>query len=757
MIASNSSSSRALTNFRLLLLSLVTILGTQGSLAWTPLTTGGSGNQSGTVSRWNLETLDDERIPYFINPNRPEDAVPLIPADVTEEEIIDEVFAVFRAFTEAQGAEVQFRYEGTTEVDFAGDQMNVITFVSEGFDFPNESGLFTRIFAAIDPGPVQLAPGLVVQAQEPGQILDADVLVDPQVAFSVGLEQPIDEVTFDLRGALTSAISTMIGVDGSGLASSVFYLQATLGQAFPNRELSQDDEIAFASLYPDQDFLSSTGQIRGTITDEADDVVFGAHVVAIDAATGVVITSTLSGLSETGADGLPQQYSTSSGDYLLTGLPPGDYRVLVQPLDAPGEPVLAGVFGNGLDTLFVNASFQPFEIPGTTTVTAGEVTVGVSASVDDATPTSPIINPAIFVTDSSGTAFTQPVRLSPGDTRTLSVGGINLQDGATLIAGSTATAGSTDVSLGQLTAREADILIPITVSPDALPGPRVLTIANNNGSTVLPGGIVILPTPNPDVLPLAAILPASRSVMVGDLATVFATVINAGAVDALGCRISPITAVSGDFSFQATDPVDNAPVGAPNQLVDIAAGSSQTFIIAIQPTAAQPSTSLQLQFVCGDVDEAPSLAGLNTLQLAVSDSPVADVIALGATVNGNGIVDIPVVNGTGFFSVATINLGSSALITASVDTGATALPANLSICQTNPDTGACINPTAPSPTPVMATIEANETPTFAVFVQGQEAIGLDPAANRVFVRFTDENGVETGSTSVAVQTLTEPP
>ena len=49
-------------------------------------------------------------------------------------------------------------------------------------------------------------------------------------------------------------------------------------------------------------------------------------------------------------------------------------------------------------------------------------------------------------------------------------------------------------------------------------------------------------------------------------------------------------------------------------------------------------------------------------------------------------------------------------------------------------------------------IDANVTPTFAIFVTQTVTVSFDPAANRVFVRFLDESGMTRGSTSVAVRT-----
>src|SRR4029453_1398595 len=71
----------------------------------------------------------------------------------------------------------------------------------------------------------------------------------------------------------------------------------------------------------------------------------------------------------------------------------------------------------------------------------------------------------------------------------------------------------------------------------------------------------------------AATLPSSRSVQVGQPATFFATIINAGTTEANGCVIDKLSGVKGNLSFQATDPATNVPVGLPNTPVTIVPGS----------------------------------------------------------------------------------------------------------------------------------------------------------------------------------------
>lgn len=61
--------------------------------------------------------------------------------------------------------------------------------------------------------------------------------------------------------------------------------------------------------------------------------------------------------------------------------------------------------------------------------------------------------------------------------------------------------------------------------------------------------------------------------------------------------------------------------------------------------------------------------GLNTLLFSASAMPVSDIIALAATLNKDGIVNVPGTNGTGAFAVAAVNVVATETITASADTG----------------------------------------------------------------------------------------
>ena len=247
----------------------------------------------------------------------------------------------------------------------------------------------------------------------------------------------------------------------------------------------------------------------------------------------------------------------------------------------------------------------------------------------------------------------------------------------------------------------------------------------------------------------AAVLPSSRSVQVGTTATAFTTVINPGTATANGVGISLNTGIPANFSYQTTDPVTNLVVGTPNTPVNIPPGQRQTFVIAL--TAAGPVAPTDVAFAFGG-GNAPVISGVDTLLFSASATAVPDIVALAATANNDGIVNIPGANGNGVFAVATVNVGTSATITASADTGTAQLPVILFLCQTNPATSQCVNPPSPTTNPVTATINAGGTTTFGIFVAGTGTIPFAPATNRIFVRFRDAGGVVHGATSVAVRT-----
>jgi hypothetical protein len=88
------------------------------------------------------------------------------------------------------------------------------------------------------------------------------------------------------------------------------------------------------------------------------------------------------------------------------------------------------------------------------------------------------------------------------------------------------------------------------------------------------------------------------------------------------------------------------------------------------------------------------VAGLDTLLLSASATPTPDVIALAATIQNDGIVHVTGTPLQGVFAVATDNLGSGDTITVATNTGTVTLPITVTVCQTNPTTGVCLQTAA---------------------------------------------------------------
>jgi virginiamycin B lyase len=255
----------------------------------------------------------------------------------------------------------------------------------------------------------------------------------------------------------------------------------------------------------------------------------------------------------------------------------------------------------------------------------------------------------------------------------------------------------------------------------------------------------------------ASLLPGGRTVAPGAPATVFASMINGGAVTLDNCQVSlPDNAPLGlTISYQQTNPATNVPVGPNNTPFSLAPGGVETLLLTFQSATPLFAPGLKLNFNCSGTS-TPAMEGLTTVDLYFSADAVPDDIVIAASTTP-GIVEAPI-NGSSAFGVAMINDGGSSLngtpTQVSVDTGLAILPVTAAICQTNPATGACLQ--TPEQTQFV-TLPAGSTATFSVFVNATAGVPLNPIDSRVYVRFIefDETQgilVSRGSANIAVQT-----
>ena len=251
---------------------------------------------------------------------------------------------------------------------------------------------------------------------------------------------------------------------------------------------------------------------------------------------------------------------------------------------------------------------------------------------------------------------------------------------------------------------------------------------------------------------VAAVSPVARAVQVGTTVTVFATIINSGSATARRCSIERPASLPAELTYRTRNFTNNVlgTVGVP---ADIPSGGRQDFLIAMTPVSAF-SQNVRLIFSCINTAPAAIVSGLNTVLLTATDgAPPADLISIAVTNTNDGIMNVPL-NGTGFAALAAINIGATATIQASLDSNAVggaggSLQGNVSICQTNPGTGACL--AAPTPS-LSTTVNGGQTVTFSAFLTSNGMpIPFDPANRRLLVHFR-QAGIPVGSASVAVRT-----
>jgi hypothetical protein len=263
-----------------------------------------------------------------------------------------------------------------------------------------------------------------------------------------------------------------------------------------------------------------------------------------------------------------------------------------------------------------------------------------------------------------------------------------------------------------------------------------------------------------DTVLFAASLPAARSGLVGGTPmTLFTTVANTNRAAASQCRIGPTSGAPFTLEYQRTDATNTA-IGELNPTFDLAAGAFQTFVVAYTPTRAFAGNDFFLDIICQNGRVTP-IRGVNSVFLSASETPVPDILSIGATPSGDGVIRISSVGGISFLSAAAVNIGAGdpapdgmdapqaneATITVTADTGLANLPLDITLCETGAD-ARCL---AARSTSVESQI-GDSAKTFAVFVRASNDAGVafDPANARVYLRFTDGEGVVRSVTSAAV-------
>ncbi len=413
---------------------------------------------TGIELRWT-----DTPITYYINAN----GAPQIP---NGSEFLA-VHAAFDAWENVPSAAVDFDFGGTTPLRSVGrDGLNVITFA-------DDSGLL---------GSQTLAATFSFINHSNGVLEESDIAFNPNHDFSTSGE----EDKFDIQSVVTHEVGHMLGLDHSGVVSSVMGPFAAVTQVF-QRVLQYDDIAGVSEIYPQASNSETVGSIEGRV--QANGVgVFGAHVVVQDD-TGTTLVGTL---------------ARPDGDYTLPFLPEGTYRVYAEPFDRPVSSEQLSGYYRTINTNFgttYHGDVEHLAEARPVTVTAGTATMGTD----------------IQVVPRSATSFnlTRPVfapRIARGGSDTLRVGGVNVVDGATFSVSNPGIAFQ-DVTFGGRMSRTAPLsaTMEALVSEETTLGPKSVSGLFEGATSVLTGVVVVIDPP-PDEIEAS---PTSDSVEGGAVVT----------------------------------------------------------------------------------------------------------------------------------------------------------------------------------------------------------------------------------------------
>ncbi len=321
--------------------------------------------------------------------------------------------------------------------DWPSDDLHTIM-----FDETGESGLF--------PGAGVIAVTPIEAFISNGSIADADIIFNGQLAG--GFSTDSEPGSMDVWAVMTHEIGHFVGLNHSGIGAASLSPFIASGQLTP-RSLGADDVTAARKMYSGA-FAGEAitqGRISGRVRRLAGGAsVSGAHVWARDAADGRVITGTIS-------DG--------SGDYLLTGLPPGFYDVLAGPLDGPVSDDNLGSLGvPNIQTNFQPAAADPVVVVGTENVAATDILVPGNATLNATGPGTPYI-------------------FHPGESRTINISG----------PGTSTASVEVDEPQGLFDVVGNANVFQLSVDPAALPGAYDLRLENGSGVAIHNGFLEVVP------------------------------------------------------------------------------------------------------------------------------------------------------------------------------------------------------------------------------------------------------------------------
>ncbi|VAW00006.1 hypothetical protein MNBD_ALPHA06-2308, partial [hydrothermal vent metagenome] len=255
----------------------------------------------------------------------------------------------------------------------------------------------------------------------------------------------------------------------------------------------------------------------------------------------------------------------------------------------------------------------------------------------------------------------------------------------------------------------------------------------------------------------ASLLPAARSGYVGgpDI-SVFASVINGGSNPASNCSITTPDFSPASIRFYETNPTTNAITGSQNEIFNLAANQTRSFVLFFTPSLVRKSGQEVFPVIACDNAFVTKIPGVNGEFLTIDSVAGPDILTIAVTGSSDGIIRLPSPSEAGFMAISALNIGlgdgltaaKEVSVTANIRTTFPALPLNILICETNA-AGVCMA----DPAQTLDLVIGDTAKFIGVFAFGQgTAIALDPAKTRVTVDLKNSSNQILSSTSVAVMT-----
>jgi YVTN family beta-propeller protein len=332
---------------------------------------------------------------YFVNTS----SFPFNQADINRI-----VSSSFNAWDDVETADLAFSNGGSGNfVKSSTDRRNVVLYDPSGVEIGAPAGSGVIAITTIN-------------WDDQGRVTDADITFNGRdFDFSVTVALPASR-SVDLQDVMTHEIGHLIGLDHTPLVGPTS-LRPTMNpfasQEDPGvgRTLEPDDIAGVTSLYPGS-LATRFGTITGQVMDRNGNPAFGVHVVAYDATTGEFVVGGLSGAAG------DNKGRNGDGRYEISGLPPGTYRVGIEPVEGSvSDENIGGIFSR-LNVGFPDEFFDNVDrlsIAQVLTVESGRVIGPVDFTLGLTIPGFPELTNLQLPVNTPDARGPYPVRLSISD------------------------------------------------------------------------------------------------------------------------------------------------------------------------------------------------------------------------------------------------------------------------------------------------------------------------------------------------------